>query len=213
MTSRTQLLEVLEGCVERAEGEPLTLGAVFDAMHEASFGFICVIHILPFLQPISVGPLSTVGGLSLAALGWQMMTGRETPWLPARMRALSLSARTWRILLRTCERVLRICARLTRPRMIDLAVGPKARRLGGFLVGCSGVLLAIPLGGLPFNNLLPALVILFVSVGELEEDGAMVIVAFAFLFLTLAYFGFLVWALVVMGDHAFDWFRSVLPGF
>lgn len=211
MAAREQLIAVLEDCVTRAQGGELTLGEVFDKLHESSFPLITIVMILPFLQPISLGPLATAGGLALTGLGWQMFRERETPWLPGRVRKISLNAKMWRILLRTCERVLSLCKKITRPRLKNLAIGRSARKLGGFLIAFSGLLMAIPFAGLPFNNTLPTLVMLFVAVGELEEDGFMVLLAVFFLALTVAYFSFILWALLVMGDRAFDWLRGLLP--
>jgi hypothetical protein len=52
----------------------------------------------------------------------------------------------------------------------------------------AGLLIAIPFFGIPLNNLLPALAILFVCIGEIEQDGVMVFIAFGWLVVTVIYF-------------------------
>ena len=60
MSRYETLTKALENCAERAKRQSLTLGEVFDSIGEASYGFICIVLTLPFLQPISLGPLATV---------------------------------------------------------------------------------------------------------------------------------------------------------
>lgn len=202
------ILAALHTCrAEAGEGE-LKMGRLFDRLGDASFSFICFIHTLPFLQPLSLGPISTAAGVSLLALGGQMAKGRETPWLPARMREMKLSGRVWRILILTAEKALEYGRRITRPRLPALVTGLFARRLAGVIIAVSGILLAVPLPGMPFSNTLPALAVLFVCLGELEEDGAMVLLSLVMVVLTLVYFGVLGWLLFWAGDAALDRFRS-----
>jgi hypothetical protein len=55
---------------------------------------------------------------------------------------------------------------------------------------CAGAgLLLLPLGGIPFTNTLPALVIVIGMLGVMERDGAAVAVAYGFLVATVLYFG------------------------
>jgi hypothetical protein len=54
---------------------------------------------------------------------------------------------------------------------------------------CAGaLLLLLPLGGIPFTNTLPALVVVVGTLGMLERDGAAVAAAYGLLVATLAYF-------------------------
>lgn len=201
------LMEALHACAAEAGEGHLKLGRLFERLGDASFGFICFIHTLPFLQPLSLGPISTAAGASLMALGGQMARGRATPWMPARMNNLTLHGKFWRVLISTAEKTLQFGRRLTRPRLAGLVQGPRARRLAGLIIAVSGLLLAVPLAGVPFSNTLPALAVLLVCLGELEEDGLMVLLALIMVALTVAYFALLGWLVYTMGDKAWDWFR------
>lgn len=200
-------MQALHACAAEAGEGHLKLGHLFTRLGDSSFGFICFIHTLPFLQPLSLGPISTAAGASLVVLGGQMTRGRQTPWLPARMEHLSLHGKFWRVLIATAEKALHWGQRLTRPRLPALVQGDRARRLAGLIIALSGLLLAVPLPGIPFSNTLPALAVLLVCLGELEEDGLMVLLALVMVGLTLAYFGLLGWLVYTMGDRAWDWFR------
>lgn len=202
-----ELLTSLHACaIEAGEGH-LKLGRLFERLGDASFGFICFVHTLPFLQPLSLGPISTAAGASLMALGAQMLRGRTTPWLPDRINSLNLHGKFWRILITTAEKALQVGRRMTRPRLPCLIHGPRARRLAGSIIAASGLLLAVPLAGVPFSNTLPALAVVLVCLGELEEDGLMVLLALVMLGLTVAYFALLGWLVYTLGDQAWDWFK------
>ena len=79
--------------------------------------------------------------------------------------------------------------------------------MGGVIIALSGFLLAVPLPGVPFSNTLPALAVLLVCLGELEEDGLMVLLSLVMVGLTVAYFGLLGWLIYTLGDQAWDWFK------
>jgi hypothetical protein len=207
MSRYETLTKALENCAERAKRQSLTLGEVFDSIGEASYGFICIVLTLPFLQPISLGPLATVGGLTFAALGWQWLRGHPSPVLPARVRAADMNAKTWDVLLGVCLKILRFCQRFTRPRYQVWVRGALGRRAAGWTIIIAGLLMAIPFFGLPFNNLLPALAILFICIGELEQDGLMVFIAFGWLVATIVYLVFILAALWILGEQALQYLR------
>jgi hypothetical protein len=206
-TGYRTLVEAFERCAARARRESLSLGEVLDTIGEASYSLICIVLTLPFLQPISLGPLATVGGLSFAALGWQWLRGHASPMLPQRLRAAELNAKTWDILLGVCMKILRFCQRFTRPRLQAWVSGERGRLLAGWIIILSGLLMAVPFFGLPFNNLLPALAILFVCIGELEDDGLMVFISLGWLIATVVYFVFILGLLWFLGERALTYFR------
>ena len=194
---------------EVAVGRTLTVGEIMGRFAEAGYSFICILLCLPFLQPISLGPISTINGLVLVALGWQLMVGRPAPWLPRRVREAVLSPKFLDLLLGFCARIFKLCRRFSRQRLSWLVTGRPGHLLSGNLMIWSGLLLSIPLPGIPFNNTMPGIVIILVSVAELERDGLFVVLACIWFVLTLGYFGFLGYGLFFLGDHAFDWLCGI----
>lgn len=202
-----ELMAAFASCRETAEARRLTVGEAFGSLHESGFVFLCVLQALPFLQPVSLGPVSTALGLSLAVLGWQMARGRPSPWLPARVAGWAPGPAVWRRLFGVAEMVLGFCRRFTGRRLTTWVAGERGRRTGGLLISLSGVLISLPLAGIPFTNSLPALAVVFVALGELEEDGLMLVAAAATLVLTLAYFTALALFVVLAGDAALEALR------
>lgn len=196
------LITSLQACVARAAGDNLTLGEVLDSVQEASYAFICIVLCLPFLQPVSLGPLAVAGGLTFALLGWQCLTGHHTPLLPERVRRTVMKQRNWELLLQTCIRLLGWCSRFTSSRYPDWVAGERGHRILGGILLAGGVLMAVPFFGLPFNNALPALAIFFVCIAQLEQDGLMVFVALGWLGLTVIYFIVVLTTVFLLGQEA-----------
>jgi hypothetical protein len=207
------VLNALEQCRGDAEHKSLTLGEACNKLHESTYSFICLVLCLPFLQPISLGPLASVGGLTFAVLGFQLARGRETPWVPSRMQKLQFSKKTWEVLIKVFSTVVRVCHRFTRPRLPQLVDGRRGDFIMGSIIVVSGLLMAIPFFGLPFNNTLPALAIVAVCIAELEDDGAFVLVALLLLLVTVAYFAFIFYALFSGMTFVFDYLGIAVPEF
>lgn len=204
------LLATLQRFAEESKTRQLTIGEAVDSIDEAAYAFIAVILALPFLQPIPLGPLTVVGGLTFAALGWQLLRGNESPVLPNRLREVAMGERTWRILTKVCLKILGFCRKFTKPRLTHLVSGRKGQQMGGFILLAAGLLMAIPFGVLPFNNTLPALAILFYGFAELEDDGLMVVASLFWLVVTVVYFAAFFFALWYLGNGAVEFFRHPL---
>ncbi|MCG3143914.1 MAG: hypothetical protein HONDAALG_01286 [Gammaproteobacteria bacterium] len=210
MSDYATLVATLEGFRERAQGRALTLGEVLDSIEEASFCFFAIILVLPFLTPVSLGPLATAGGLVFAAMGWQMWRGHKVPVLPQRVRRIEVGAQTWEVTTRVCLKILGWSRKITRPRYTRLVTGALGRRNSGLVLMAAGLLMAIPFFGLPFNNALPGLAILFVCVAELEQDGLMLFGALFWLAVTVVYFSIVLTVAAVLGDQAWTYLGNLL---
>lgn len=208
MSDYHTLVETLHRFAEASKERPLTFGEAIDSLDEAAYAFIAVIIVLPFLQPIPLGPLTVAGGLAFATLGWQLLKGHESPVLPQKLRNIAMSEKTWRILVNVCLKVLGFCRKFTRPRMPHLLNGRKGQKIGGMILFAAGALMAIPFGVLPLNNVLPGLAVLFYCIAELEDDGLMVILALFWLVVTVLYFAAFFLALWFFGNEALAYFAQ-----
>jgi len=188
MCDYATLVKTLHQFADQSKEKPLTLGEALDSLDEAGYAFIAIILVLPFLQPLPLGPITVLGGIAFAALGWQLIRGHESPILPDKLRAVQFSENTWRILVNVCLKILGLCRKFTKTRYVSLVNGKRGQKIGGFILLAGGGLMAIPFGVLPFNNMLPGLAILFFCIGELEEDGLMYFIAFFWLVVTVIYF-------------------------
>lgn len=207
MCDYENLVQTLHQFAEKSKEKPLSLGEALDSLDEAGYAFICIILVLPFLQPLPLGPITVLGGIAFATLGWQLMHGHESPVLPEQIRAIEFSENTWRILVKVCLQILGVCRKITKPRYQNLVKGKRGQKIGGFLLLAGGGLMAIPFGVLPLNNLLPGCAILFFCIGELEEDGLMYFIAFFWLIITVVYFSAFFFALWYFGEQALQFFN------
>ncbi len=200
--NNNDLVLTLEEFARRAETGTLTIGEALDTLDEAAYSLIALILVLPFLQPIPLGPLTVIGGVTFATLGWQMWRGHESPVLPHKIRNVAISAKTWSILAKVCAKVMGFCQRFCKPRYVNLVNGRQGQKVGGMVLIAAGLLMAIPFGVLPLNNMLPGFAILFYCIGELENDGLMLFIAFFWLAFTSIYFGAFFFALYYLGSEA-----------
>lgn len=207
MCDYATLVKTLHGFAEQSRQRPLRLGEALDTLDEAAYAFIAIILVLPFLQPVPLGPITVLGGIAFATLGWQLLHGHESPVLPHKLREIELSEKTWGILVKVCLNILGFCRKFTRKRQTRLVSGRLGQKIGGFVLLAGGGLMAIPFGVLPLNNILPGLAILFYCIGELEEDGWMVFIAFFWLVVTVVYFGGFFFLLWMFGQEALAFFR------
>ena len=201
------LVKTLHAFEAQAKLRPLTIGELIDSLDEAAYAFIAIILVLPFIQPIPLGPLSVAGGVTFAVLGLQLLRGHESPVLPKRVRALELHEKTLRIMVNIGLKVIDLCRKITRPRMKYLVNGKTGRQVSGTILLAGGVLMAVPFPiPLPLNNALPGLAILFYCIGELEDDGLMVFFSIFWLVVTVLYFTAYFVSIWIFGQQAINYF-------
>ncbi len=189
-----QLLSTLNGFAEKASKKTLTLGQALDSLHHAAYALISLIIVLPFIQPIPLGPLTVLGGITFITLGWQLWRGNHAPVLPAKIRAVEMSEKTWLMLAKVSVTVVNVCQKITRPRLGILVDGVRGEKIGAAILMLAGLLMAVPFGVLPGSNMLPGLAILFYCIAQFEEDGLMIIIAIIWLIITMVYIGLFLYA-------------------
>ncbi|MGE0484977.1 MAG: exopolysaccharide biosynthesis protein [Gammaproteobacteria bacterium] len=80
----------------------------------------------------------------------------------------------------------------------------RGENLRGWIITSAGLLMAVPLFGMPFNNALPALAIVLACLGELEDDGVLVILALITCVVAGLYIGGVLVAFAFLGERALD---------
>ncbi len=145
----------------------ITIGEIVDRIDERGFGLLMLVLGLPMLIPIlPPGPSTLVGPLySLLAL--RLIIGMDRPWLPGFVRRKALSARTLEGLRRRGVPVIQRIERFSRPRFRVLN-NPVIVRVAAVNVFLMGLVLLSPA---PFLNTLPALSVMCIGLGLLNDDG------------------------------------------
>jgi hypothetical protein len=181
---------VLEGLLEEAPGEQVTLAWIVGRLRERSFGIVMLLIALVGLVP----GVASVAGLLLAVPAIQMMLGRPGPVLPGFIARRRLSTRRLRRLIARLVPVLRRLERAVRPRWTTPFEATK-RVLGGVILLLSATLLA----PIPVSQVPPLLAIMLLAVAFLEDDGLLLLVALAAAALSMGLTGMTVWGAVEAG--------------
>jgi hypothetical protein len=204
LTTQSQLAECIALTRARVADGHLAVGPVVEVLGRTGLTMACLVKCLPFLQPIPLGPLATLAGGAFFFVGLQLVRG-NTPKLPQKVQDYELNPKIWERVFGTLERVERWAGVLSRPRLEALA---QSGRVRGLLIALAGVLMALPLPMIPASNSLPALVVLTAALAEMKRDGLMVVLSLFFFVLTLAYFGFVTWGMIWMGDEFWQWLQG-----
>ena len=182
----------------------VTLREVMDALGARASGLLAVILALPFCSPISIPGLSMPFGAVIALLAARFALGLP-PWLPARLLAVKLPPKFFRAVLEGASKFIGVIERQLRPRWLWVTESAALRRLHMGLVCAGALLLLLPLGGIPFTNTLPALVVVIGTLGVMERDGAAVTAAYAILVATVAYFAVFAGVVVDLAERVWRW--------
>ncbi|MDM7459422.1 MAG: exopolysaccharide biosynthesis protein [Paracoccus sp. (in: a-proteobacteria)] len=147
--------------------ERISLGHLIEGFGNRAFGALLFIFAVPVALPIKIPGISAVLGAPLLFLSWQLMCGREQPWLPQVMRSRSfLRVDFARMLQRVLPSIRRV-ERLVGPRLIWMT-----NRRGEQVIGLFAFVLAVVLFlPIPFGNTPPALAIAIMALAVLERDG------------------------------------------
>lgn len=155
---------------EDVPGEAASLSWILEQLHERAFGLFLLVLALPCCVPFLYG-IPQIVALPLMFVSAQMVIGRRTPWLPARLGAREVSKAGLEGLARRAGPWLRRIEALSRPRLGALTRAPLDRALGLALVLFSASIL-VPLPG---TNTVPGFAVVVVAMGILQRDGLLVV--------------------------------------
>jgi hypothetical protein len=179
---------VLQGLLDDAPADQFTLAWLLGHLHRRSFGFIMLLLALVAMLP----GISYVAGLLLLVPALEMIANRVAPFFPRRIAAHPLPTRHLDRVLSRAIPVLRYLERAIRPRWhTPLEV---TKRVVGVVVLLLTVLLL--LAPVPMIQVVPALVIVMISLAYLEEDGVLLSIALLIAVALLAITGVAVWKMV-----------------
>ena len=165
----------------------ISIADVDEALRGRSFGPFVIAFSVPNLLPFPPGT-STILGLPLLFIGWQMATGATEVWMPGVLRRRSISRGRYRRLLARALPWLRRTEAMMRPRRWPFASGHGGRTLGLALLVLA-MLVVVPV---PFANWLPAAACFCVGVGLTARDGYWLATGIAIGTVALAVFASLV---------------------
>lgn len=172
MTSKQTLVPasaILQGLRDQAPTGPVTLQWLMENLHQQSFGMITLILGIAAAAP----GISILAGILLIVAAFQMMLGYSRLEFPKWMATRELPKRPIDAVMR---RAIPILARVETAIYPRLATPPGVTKR---LVGSAIFILTLRLQLTPFplSNILPAVLIAFISLAHLEQNGLLLIVA------------------------------------
>jgi hypothetical protein len=201
---------VSETLRELAQGLPpdtITLRQVLEEVGGHGLLMVSVLLTVPFLLPVSIPGTSTPFGLVIALLGLGVALKRA-PWLPGFVLRRSLATPRLAKVLQQGARLFQRLEKLVHPRLPLLTDGAVINRLNAILLTLAGLLLALPLP-IPLTNTFPAWAALLLAMGTLERDGYFVVAGYVMFLLSIALFGGLAIAALVLGKEIGSLFGSL----
>jgi hypothetical protein len=160
----------LHRLAEDADGESVTLDWILTQLHERAFGLFLLVLALPCCIPFLYG-IPQIVALPLMFVSAQILLGRTSPWLPARLGAREVSKTALQNLADRAQAWLEYIEAISRPRLVMLTRPPLDRIVGIALVLFSASIL-VPLPG---TNTVPGFAVVIVSMGLLQRDGILVL--------------------------------------
>lgn len=128
---------------------------------------------MPLLFPVALPGMATGVGAFCLLVACGMVWGRSLP-LPAWLGRRELHGRVQALLVHTVGRVVRVIARLGRPRLLSLS-HPSARVFNGVMLSAAGASMMVPVPIISFDNVLPALAMVLISWGLRLRDGLLLL--------------------------------------
>jgi hypothetical protein len=179
----------------RANGEPITIGAILATLADRGNVVAIILLAAPFVV-IPIPGISTAVGAVVLALSVAVMFSTN-PWLPGWVRRKSVSFETLTKLVNGSKRVLKFMQNFMRPRISWLAT-PKLNWLHGLSLVAATIALMLPIP-IPMNNAPPAVGVLLLALGLLERDGLMLLIGHIYtwlMWLVLIIVGVVFWSAV-----------------
>ncbi|MES2527867.1 MAG: exopolysaccharide biosynthesis protein [Bdellovibrionota bacterium] len=154
----------------------ITLGSIVDRIGDDALLIVCLIAILPFMQPIPIPGLSTLLGFVVLLQGLGMIFLGK-PLLTKRMKEMKLSNEKMLMIYKAAVKFDKFTSKISTFKHPGL----KSRGmhiLSGITITLAALFLSLPLP-IPFSNFIPALCIFFICAGLLEQDVALVAIGHA----------------------------------
>jgi hypothetical protein len=180
-----------------AKDGSVSLGWVLSQLHERAFGLFLLVLALPCCIPFLYG-VPQIVALPLMFVSAQILMGRQTPWLPERLAARTVTAEALQSLADRAGPWLRRIEAFSRPRQAQLTRRPLDRIVGLALVLFSASIL-VPLPG---TNTVPGFAVVLISMGLLQRDGILV---FLGMVLGTAWIGTLIFAGATLASLIKSW--------
>lgn len=150
----------------------ITLGSIVEHVEEEALLILCLVAILPFMQPIPIPGLSSLLGLIVLLQGVGLMFWSR-PLLTKKMKEVKIAHEKFEVIYRAASKFSNFTSKISAFKH-PIVNTRGAHVLCGLAIVLSAAFLSLPLP-IPFSNLIPALSIFLICVGLLEEDVVLIL--------------------------------------
>jgi hypothetical protein len=164
-----RLSRVLRDFLAQHPAQQICLEEVLQAMGDRAFGPTLLICALPEALPLPIAGVSAFVAIPLILVSTQLILGFRKPWLPARITQYSFQRKSFEQLVNKAIGPLERLERFFKPRW-HMFTHPLVQRLIGVLLLLLALIVALPI---PFGNMIPAIIIVIICLGMIEQDGLM----------------------------------------
>jgi hypothetical protein len=178
----------------------ITLGKIVEHVEGEALLILCLVAIMPFMQPIPIPGLSSILGLILLLQGLGLMLwGR--PLLTKRLKAVVITHEKFEIIYKASIKFSAFTSKISALKhpIINTRI---SHIFCGLSIVLSSAFLSLPLP-IPFSNFIPALSIFFICVGLLEEDLILVLMGYGVTF-TVLWMG--IFSYQIIKEQMSNWF-------
>lgn len=151
-------------------GNTLTIGEVLNVLGRPTLLSIILLLALLVIVMDAIPGASFILGIALTWFSIQFAIGRATPWLPGKVKHHQVSSARLAPWLSNLTRVFELLENIAHPRYTLFAERPYAL-LTAFLMAILSVFIALPV---PFGDVVPAIAVALLALGQLEFDGALI---------------------------------------
>ncbi len=163
---------------------PSTYGAVIDEIDQHGMAVILILFALPSALPVPAAGYSTVLSIPLFIIGFRLVCGYNTLWMPAGLRGKTFRPEQFsRKLVNGMLRLIQFVERFTKPRLVSLARSQGTRVVLGILIIALACSMLLPIPG---TNTAPAFGIFLIGFALLEDDGVLLLIGIAASLLAMA---------------------------
>lgn len=167
-----ELSESITNLLDGLDDERVTINQLIDHFGPRSYGVLIVVLTIPGLLP----GIASLAGLVLLVFSLQMVLGISRPWLPGQLGELKIRrsglAQGITLILPYVKKV----EKYFHPRFV-LLQGAIAMRVLGLVIALMSFLIVFPV---PFSNFIPSVILLFLGLALLQEDGLIALLSSLF---------------------------------
>lgn len=167
-SKEVHFIHSLRDVLKNHKGETITFGDIMSSLQEEGLIFLIAIVSFPTAIPVPTPPgFTTLFGIPLCVLTFQMIYNLESPWLPKWLATKRIKVETFRGFVDKADPVFSKLSGFLKPRYLHFTTRSSEKIVGILAFICS-VSIALPI---LFGNAIPSMGILVMAIGLLYQDG------------------------------------------